>query len=134
MPDKKRRKPKYGKLPPKIVITAPWEVMCVDLISPYTLKDNDGTEIDFMCLTMIDPSSSWFKMVELPVVEIQFSPKAQTETKDAYFDKSSAMISNLANKAWFSRYPRCQRLCMTMEVSSNFTLRHYVNHMALSIS
>ena len=41
----KRRKLKYGKLPPKIVITAPWEAMCVDLIGPYTLKGKDGTEI-----------------------------------------------------------------------------------------
>jgi len=31
------------------------------------LKGKDGTEIDFMCLTMIDPSSSLFEIVELPV-------------------------------------------------------------------
>ena len=58
---------------------------------------------------MIDPASSWFEMVELSVTEIQSSNKAQTETKDAYFDKSSAMISNLVNKTWFSRYPRYQK-------------------------
>eukprot|EP00804_Cyclotella_cryptica_P018016 CCRYP_008297-RA/>CCRYP_008297-RA protein AED:0.37 eAED:0.73 QI:0/0/0/1/1/1/2/0/202 len=29
----------------------------------------DGTEIDFMCVTMIDPATSWFKIVELPVTE-----------------------------------------------------------------
>jgi hypothetical protein len=28
---------------------------------------SNGTEIDFMCLTMIDPASSWFEIVELPV-------------------------------------------------------------------
>ena len=39
--------------------------MCVDLIGPYTLKGKDGTEINFMCLTMIDPASSWFEIVEL---------------------------------------------------------------------
>jgi hypothetical protein len=39
----------------------------VDLIRPYTLKGKDETEIDFMCLTMIDPASSWFEVVELPV-------------------------------------------------------------------
>ena len=27
-----------------------------------------------------------------------------------YFDKSSAMISTLVNKTWFSRYPRCQQV------------------------
>ena len=36
------------------------------LVGPYTLKGKDGTEIDFMCLTMIDPASSWFEIVELP--------------------------------------------------------------------
>ena len=72
-------------VPPKIVKTAPWEAMCVDLIGPTTLKGKDGTEIDFMCLTMIDPASSWFQMVELLVTEIQSSAKAQTETKDACF-------------------------------------------------
>jgi len=39
----------------------------VDLIRPHTLKSQDGTEINFMCLTLIDPASSWFEIVELPV-------------------------------------------------------------------
>jgi len=32
----------------------------VDLIGPYTLRGKDKSEIDFMCLIMIDPASSWF--------------------------------------------------------------------------
>ena len=60
----KRHKHKYGKLPAKLVITNPWEALYVDLIGPYTLKGKDGTEIDFMCLTMIDPASSWFEIVK----------------------------------------------------------------------
>ena len=36
--------------------------------SPYTLKSKDGSSIDFMCLTMIDPATSWFKIVELPTI------------------------------------------------------------------
>ncbi len=63
----KRHKQKYGKLSAKLVITNPWEALCADLIGPYTLKGRDGTEIDCMCLTMIDPDFSWFEMVELPV-------------------------------------------------------------------
>jgi hypothetical protein len=47
----------------------PWEALCVNLIGPYTLKGKDGTQIDFMCLTMIDPASSWFEIVELSVME-----------------------------------------------------------------
>eukprot|EP00804_Cyclotella_cryptica_P023782 CCRYP_011156-RA/>CCRYP_011156-RA protein AED:0.40 eAED:0.51 QI:0/0/0/1/0/0/3/0/266 len=65
----KRRQHKYGKLPTKLVVSNPWEVLCVDLIGPYTLKGKDGTEIDFMCVTMIDPATSWFEIVELPVTE-----------------------------------------------------------------
>ena len=115
----KRHKHKYGKLPAKLVITTPWEALCVDLIGPYTLKGKDGTEIDFMCLTMIDPASSWFEMVELPVTTeavIPMDTKGQKGTKIhkniklPYFDKSSAMISKLVNKTWFSRYPRCQHI------------------------
>ena len=55
-----------------------------------------------MCLTMIDPASSWFEMVELPVKDIL---PTDDKTKEAYFDKSSEMISLLVNKCWFSRYP-----------------------------
>jgi hypothetical protein len=66
----KRSKHSYGKLPPKLVLKIPWEALCVDLIGQYTIKGKDGSVIDFMCLTMIDPASSWFKIAELPVVEI----------------------------------------------------------------
>jgi hypothetical protein len=40
----------------------------VDLIGPLTLKGKDNKQIDFMALTMINPASSWFEIVELPVV------------------------------------------------------------------
>ena len=43
------------------------------------LRGKDGTEIDFMCLTMIDPASSWFETVELLVVEL--SPTSQSKIK-----------------------------------------------------
>ena len=89
----------------------------MDLIGPYTLKGKDGTEIDFMCLTMIDLASSWFEIVELPVTTDAVIPmdtkgqqgiKTHNNTKLPYFDKSSAMISKLVNKTWFSHYSRCQ--------------------------
>ncbi len=90
----------------------------MDLIGPCTLsRSKDGTEIDFMCLTMIEPDSSWFEILELPVATIA-SPSQQgntgtethTKTKDAFFDKSSAMISTLVNKTWLSRYPCYQSI------------------------
>eukprot|EP00804_Cyclotella_cryptica_P004890 CCRYP_004949-RA/>CCRYP_004949-RA protein AED:0.36 eAED:0.67 QI:0/0/0/1/1/1/2/0/493 len=67
----KRRQKKYGKLPTKLAITNPWEALCVDLIGPYTLKGKDKTQIDFMCVTMIDPATSWFEIVEFPVSQLQ---------------------------------------------------------------
>ena len=77
----------------------------------------DGTVIDFMCLTMINQASSWFEIVELLVITEAIIPldtkgrkgkKTHEEPKLAYFDKSSAMISNLVNKSWFSWYPHGQ--------------------------
>ncbi len=64
----KRHSLKYGQVPPKLVIKAPWRALYVDPIGPYTLKGKDGSSIDFMCLTMIDPATSWFEIVELPIV------------------------------------------------------------------
>ena len=70
-----------------------------------------------MCLTMIDPASSWFKIVELPVATDAVIPmdtkgqqgiRTHNNPKLLYFDKSSTMISHLVNKTWISRYPRCQ--------------------------
>jgi hypothetical protein len=97
----KRHSQKYGHLLPKLVITTPWKALCVDLIGPYTLKGKDGSSIDFMCLTMINPATSWFKIVELPTVteETTVSPAGKdkkvifdknTKVAEPYFDKSSA--------------------------------------------
>jgi hypothetical protein len=47
----------------------PWRTLCVNLVVPCTIKDKDGSVIDFMALTMIDPASSWFEIVELPLVQ-----------------------------------------------------------------
>ncbi len=81
LPNKQTRKIKYGKFPPKLVVMTPWEALFVNLVGPYTLKGKDGTQIDFMCLTMIDPASSWFEIVELPVLEyITPPPKKGTKT------------------------------------------------------
>jgi hypothetical protein len=67
----KRHSQKYGHLPPKLVITTPWRALCVDLIGLYTLKGKDCSSIDFMCLTMINPATSRFEIVELPTVNLE---------------------------------------------------------------
>ncbi len=122
----KRRKHKYGKLPTKLVVTKPWNTVCVDLIGPYTLKGKDGTQIDFMCLTMIDPATSWFEIVELPISKPQqldiptvdkkgkkgkkTTHEKDNKPKEAFFDKSSATVGSLVNQYWFCRYPRCHSI------------------------
>jgi len=64
----KKRTQKYGHLPSKVIISTPWEAFCVNLVGPHTLNGKDGSSIDFMALTMIDPASSWFEVVELPTI------------------------------------------------------------------
>jgi hypothetical protein len=130
----KKRKLKYGHLPPKTIITTPWRTLCVNLVGPYTLKDKDGSVIDFMALTMIDPASSWFKIVELPLVR-----RLKTTTVDGrellaseeIFDKSSDCIVQLVIKFWFSRYPRCQYLVYNNGSEFKLNLNTYVTHMVL---
>jgi hypothetical protein len=94
-------------------------VLCVDLIGPYTPKGTYGLSIDFIRLTIIDPTTSWFEIVELPTVaqEMTVCPAGKgkkvsfaknTKVAEPYFDKSSAQISNLVYETWFGRYPRCR--------------------------
>ena len=114
----KKQKHKYGKLLPKLAITNPWEAVCVNLIGPYTLKGKDKTQIDFMCITMINPATSWFEIVELPisqqVLDIPTGTKGQKgkdkhiQSQQPYFDKTSATVGRLVNKTWFSCYPCSQ--------------------------
>ncbi len=129
----KRHSQKYGHLPPKLVITTPWKALCVDLIGPYTLKGKDGSSIDFMCLTMINPATSWFKIVELPTVaqEMTVPPTGKgkkvtfdknIKVAEPYFDKSSAQISNLVYKPSLVDTHVVDTLYTTMEANSNFTL------------
>jgi hypothetical protein len=69
-----------------------------------------------MCLTMIDPATSLFEIVEIPTVTKLTVPTTgkgkkvtcnnYTKESEIIFDNSSAQIRNLLYKAWFSRYPR----------------------------
>jgi hypothetical protein len=62
-----------------------------------------------MCLTMIDPATSWFELVELPTVALEVTvPLAgkgkkvtfdkNTKVAKPYFEKSSAQIRNKVYK------------------------------------
>ena len=78
------------------MISTPWKALCVDLVGPYTLKGKDGSSIDFMALTMIDPASSWFEIVELPTIWRLITKKENGKERsfeEEIFDKSSDQIA-----------------------------------------
>ena len=56
-----------------------------------------------MAMTMIDPVTSWFEIVQIPVIEVR-NPK--TKEKELKIDITSARISQLFNNTWLCRYPR----------------------------
>ena len=103
----KHRKRKYGHLPPKIVQVTPWNQVCVDLIGPYMIKAKDKTIVDFMCLTILDPATPWFEIVELPNKDITcIRDKDKEEIREVIIDKFSACIARLFNTPWLSQYLR----------------------------
>ena len=61
----------YSILWTKLAITIPWEALCMDHLGlgPYTLKGKDKRVIDFMCITKINPATSWFEIAKLPVLQ-----------------------------------------------------------------
>jgi hypothetical protein len=85
-------------------------MLCANLIGPYTLKGKDISQIDFMALIIIIPSSSWFEIAELPVIT-QLSRQEVNDKElliaDKIFDKILDCIAKLLNKTWLCRYPRC---------------------------
>ena len=96
--DQKRHK-KYGFLPEKKAEADPWEVLCVDLIGPYTFKRKDKKSLKLWCLTMIDPATGWFEMVEL-------------ETKDSIY------VAEKVQQVWLTKYPRPTK--MTYDKGTEF--------------
>ena len=58
----KPRKVKYSHLPAKEADFNPWDVLCIDLIGPYTFKQPNNQTQTLWALTMIDPATSWFDM------------------------------------------------------------------------
>jgi hypothetical protein len=82
----KKQKKNYGHLPAKVAEGDPWEQLCVDLIGPYTVERKGKKPLQLQAVTMIDPATGWFEIIEYP-------------------DKRSITIANLVEQAWLSRYP-----------------------------
>ena len=98
----KKKWDKYGHLPAKEAETTPWKTVCVDCVGPYTIINNNKS-YQLMAMTMIDPVTSWFEIVQIPVIEVR-NPK--TKEKELKIDITSARISQLFNNTWLCRYPR----------------------------
>jgi hypothetical protein len=79
---------KFGQLPEKEAESEPWDILCIDLIGPYTIrqKQHPNDPLTLWALTMIDPATGWFEMREIPT-------------------KSADVVANVLEQAWLSRYP-----------------------------
>ena len=96
--------------PHNIVELKPLDTLNVDLIGLYSksirqhqtggtiIRNNDS----LTCMTMIEPATIWFEIVEIPTFDLQ----EVTLYNDEYIDKSSARVSQLFNNTWLFRYPR----------------------------
>jgi hypothetical protein len=57
---KKNRK-QYGKLPAKLAEATPWEIVCLDLVGPWSVKTPSGVK-KVRAITAIDPATGWFEI------------------------------------------------------------------------
>ena len=69
----------------KVAEATPWQTLCVDLIGPYELIQSNKKPIELWALTMIDPATGWFEIVEIKI-------------------KRADVIANLVEQKWLVRY------------------------------
>ena len=61
--NKKQRK-KYGHLPAKQAEFQPWDHLCVDMVGPYKIRRSGKPDLQLQAVTMIDPATGWFEIVQ----------------------------------------------------------------------
>ena len=110
--NQKKSAKKYGHLPPKVAEVKPWDLLCVDLVGPYTVtvkKSENKKEPDVTrtlhAMTFIDPATGWF--------EVQ-----------AIGDKKSDTMASTLDTVWFSRYPRPSRIIFDNGTEFKKDFRH----------
>ena len=76
----------YGLLPakktPEVI---PWHTLCIDLVGPYSFGKKENL-VELHCLTMIDPATGWFEIIEIP-------------------NRKADHVVNYLEFAWLTRYP-----------------------------
>ena len=83
---RKKSKLKFRHLPVKEAEATPWDRLSVDLIGPYTIERKGQEPLTLQELTMINPVTNWFEIVE-------------------YDNKKAATIADLVEQTWLARYP-----------------------------
>ena len=56
------------------------------------IKAKDNMDLDFMCLTMIDPATGWFEIIELPLASVTVNQEGK-EIAKVIIDKLSTAVS-----------------------------------------
>ena len=93
-----KKKKKYNKIPPKNVELIPWDIVCIDLVGPYTVTEPKDNDRILNIIIIVDPATDWFETAKI-------------------FDKTSARISQIFNNTWLSRYPRFRTIILTIWMS-----------------
>mgnify|MGYP003536199076 CR=1 FL=1 len=82
----KKRGKAYGLHPakktPEVI---PWHTLCIDLVGPYSFGKKENL-VELHCLTMIDPATGWFEIIEIP-------------------NRKADHVVNYLEFAWLTRYP-----------------------------
>jgi hypothetical protein len=60
----KRERKEYGLLPPKIVESDFWVMVCVDLVGPFTIKTSIKTH-SLLAITIVDLALGWFQIAKV---------------------------------------------------------------------
>ena len=88
----------------------PWRTVHTDLVGPYLITAKQiqsggkikEIELKLTAMTMVDPATGWFKIVEVPY----YSIKDVKNGEQNYIDKISDRISRLFDQTWLKQYPR----------------------------
>ena len=117
----KKKRLKYGHLPPKEAEYKPWEHLCVDTIGPYRIRRKGKKELVFQAVTFMDPATGCnFKLPDsvviiksVPAADVVIVPFANgsspTFTSLVIFNKPliSKFTSSAGLVAEYRIFPSC---------------------------
>ena len=76
-------------------------------------------DVRLNCMTIIDPATGWFKILEVPCFDLDKVSRGNSE----YIDKSSTSVIHMFNHKWLFRYPRpCE-----VVFDNSYEFKQYIN-------